>query len=256
MLADIDTDVSAISQVLRTDPALTTRVIRMSKTIMFGGAGAEVVDIEQALTRVGFSNVLSLVGAAGITQLAPEPLKLYGIDLDTFQRCSLCHALAAETLARAVGEDSQAAYVAALLRGLGMLVLNRAVDGVLGDEAMFVPEQEQSYEEFELRLFGVTSVAVTRTLMEEWQFPEAIVSAIDLHHLNRPDALSNRLACIVNVAGEIAAAAGRGLPGDHVHWTAAPEKYDVLGVTFESWNELCDGTRERFVGACDALKAS
>lgn len=255
MLADVDTDVSDIGRTLRTDPALTARVIRMSKTIMFGGSSAEVVDIEQALTRVGFSNVLSLVGAAGITQLAPELLQLYGIDIDTFQRCSLCHALAAENLARAVGEDSQAAYIAALLRGVGMIVLDRAVEGVLSDEPLFIPTQEQSYEDFEMRIFGLTSVDVTRILMDEWKFPEPIVSAIDLHHLNRPDALSNRLACIVNVAGEIAAAAGHALPGDTLHWNAAPGKYDVLGVTFEFWNELCGAARARFVGACDALKA-
>lgn len=256
MLSDIETDVADIGRTLRADPALTARVIRMSKAIMFGGAGADVVDIEQALTRVGFSNVLGLVGAAGITQVAPEPLKLYGLDIDTFQRCSVCHALAAENLARELGEDSQAAYVAALLRGIGMVVLDRSVAEVLSDEPLFVPAQGQSYEELERRVFGLTSVDVTRILMDEWHFPEAIVSAVDLHHLSTPDALSNRLACIVNVAGEIAAAAGHGLPGDEVHWTAAPGKYDVLGVTYDFWNRLCGALHERFAGACDALRAS
>jgi HD-like signal output (HDOD) protein len=257
LLSDVDADVSDICVVLRADPALTARVMRMSKAIMFGGAGAEVMDVEQALARVGFRNVLGLVGAAGITQLAPEPLGLYGVDIDTFQRCSLCHAIAAENLARALGEDSQSAYLAALLRGIGMVVLDRAASEIIAGDSLFVPSaQEQSYVEFERRVFGLTSVDATRILMDEWRFPEAIVSAIDLHHLATPDALDNRLACIVNVAGEIAAAAGHGLPGDEVHWTASPGKYDVLGVTLEFWNQLYGEAQTRFAGACEALKAS
>jgi len=256
MLSDVDTDVADIARTLRSDPALTARVIRMSKTIMFGGASNEVIDIEQALARVGFTNVLGLVGAAGITQLAPAPLRLYGVDIDTFQRCSLCHALAAESLARALGEDSQAAYVAALLRGIGIVVLDRAAATLVADTELFVAAPGQTYEDFELQLFGLTNVDATRILMDEWQFPETIVRAVDLHHLKAPEALENRLACIVNVAGEIASAAGHGLPGEEAHWTAAPGKYDVLGMTLDFWNELCEAARLRFAGACDALKAS
>ena len=257
LLSDVDADVSDISTILRTDPALTARVMRMSKAIMFGGAGAEVTDIEQALARVGFRNVLGLVGAAGVTQLAPEPLALYAVDIDMFQRCSLCHAIAAENLARAVGEDHQAAYIAGLLRGIGMVVLDRAVAETITDGPLLVPTQgEQSYAEMEQRLFGLTSVDVTRILMDEWRFPEPVVSAIDQHHLSTPESLENRLACIVNVAGEIAAAAGHGLPGDEVHWTASPGKYEVLGLSLEFWNQLCGESQIRFADACEALKAS
>lgn len=257
MLKDIDTDVTDIAQTVKTDPALTTRVIRMSKAIMFGGA-ADVGDLEQALARVGFSNVLGLVGAAGITQLVPAPLKLYGIDVNTFQKCSLCHALAAEGLARAVGEDAQAAYIAGLLRGLGMIVFDRAAaetDLILEGES-FALSRDHCYTDYERRVFGCTSSDVTRFLMEEWRFPEPIVNAIALHHLSSPNALTNRLACVLNVAGEIAAAAGHGFPGDDHHWNSAPEKYDVLGVSYEFWGHLCHDANARFSGACQALQVA
>ena len=255
ILKDIDTDISDIARILRTDPALMTRVIRMSNTIMFGGS-AEITDIEHALARVGFSNVLGLVGAAGITQLTPKPLRIYGLDIDTFQRCSLCHALAAENLARAVGEDTHSAYIAALLRGIGMVVLDRAAGDLDEPPEPIALSQNPCYSDFEHRLFGLTSVDVTRILMDEWNFPEVIVKAIDLHHLTAPDALNDRLACVVNVAGEMAAASGYGFPGDERHWTTAPGKYDVLGLSLEYWTELSQQASERFFGACESLKAS
>lgn len=255
MLKDINTDVIDIARILRTDPALMARVVRMSNTIMFGGSG-EVTDIEQALARVGFSNVLGLVGAAGITQLTPKPLRIYDLEIDTFQRCSLCHALAAERLARAVGEDAQAAYIAALLRGIGMVVIDRAASDLDEPAEPFALSQDACYADYEQKLFGLTSADVTRMLMDEWRFPEVIVRAIDLHYLSAPDALNDRLACVVNVAGEMAAASGFGFPGDERHWTTAPGKYDVLGLSLEYWTQLSQEASERFFGACESLKAS
>ncbi len=257
LLKDVDTDVSDIAKVLKTDPALTTRVIRMSKAIMFGGA-TDIVDLEHALARVGFGNVLGLVGAAGITQLVPEPLQLYDIDVDTFQKCSLCHALAAESLARAVGEDPQAAYVGALLRGLGMIVFDRAASetDLIAEGGTFLLSRDLCYADYDRRVFGCTSSDVTGILLEEWKFPDAIINAVNLHHLHAPDALTNRLACVLNVAGEIAASAGHGFPGDEIHWTTAPEKYDVLGVSYDFWGHLCTEANVRFSSAFQALQVA
>jgi len=254
MLSDVNTDISDIGRLVKTDPGLAARVIRLSKAVMFGGA-AETMDVEQALARVGFTHVIGLVGTAGITQLASAPLLLYGIDLDTFQRCSLCHALAAEHLARALGHDGQAAYLAALLRGCGMIVLDRAARAIVSDGNYFDVGTEPCYEQFERRLFGLTSVDATRILLDEWEFPGAVVRAVEFHHLSEPEALADPLACILNVSGEIAAAAGHGLPGDEMHWAAAPAKYEVLGISLEFWHELCRETHDRFIRACEALKA-
>jgi HD-like signal output (HDOD) protein len=257
VLKDVNADVSDIARTLKTDPALTARVIRMSKAIMFGGA-SDISDLEHALARVGFSNVLGLVGAASITQLIPAPLKLYGIDVNTFQKCSLCHALAAEGLARAVGEDSQAAYIGGLLRGLGMIIFDRAAaeTDLIAEGDTFTLGRDHCYAEYERRVFGCTSSHVTRTLLEEWKFPDPIVNAVDLHYLSEPDALTNRLACVLNVAGEIAATAGHGFPGDDHHWTTAPEKYEVLGVSFDFWGQLRTEANMRFSGACQALQVA
>jgi HD-like signal output (HDOD) protein len=257
MLKDIETDLSDIAKILKTDPVLTSRVIRMSKAIMFGGA-SDVAGLEQALARVGFSNVLGLVGAASIVHMVPAPLRLYGIDVDTFQKCSLCHALAAESLARAIGEDSQAAYLGGLLRGLGMIIFDRAATETdwIAEGETFTLGRDASYADFEQRVFGCTSSEVTAVLLREWKFPDSIVSAVGLHYLSAPDALTDRLACVLNVAGEIAALAGHSFPGDDRHWQTAPAKYEILGVSYDFWGHLCNEANTRFSGACQALQVA
>jgi len=252
LLDDPNTGTPEIARVVETDPALAARAIRLSNTIMFGPIGADVTDIQEALTRVGVTNVLGLVGAAGIAGWVAEPLPVYGIDLDTFQRSSLCHAQTAEHLAQQVGEDPRAAYIAGLLRGLGMIVLDRG-GSVFKPQPAYDAVQYKSYDAFELEVFGLTSREATKILLDEWKFPKPIVDALDLHLLTTADSVSNRLACVVNVAGEIAATAGHGLPGDDVHWTATPEKYEAIGVDADFWKDLCAAAKARSAGIFAAL---
>jgi HD-like signal output (HDOD) protein len=120
--------------------------------------------------------------------------------------------------------------------------------------AQFQIARDISYGDFERRKFGVTNVEATRVLLEEWQFPAVIVEAIGLHHLDTPAALSNRLAGVINIAGEIAATIGFGLPGDAVYWAACPEKYETLGLTQSLWDEFCIAAKETSVIMCDTLK--
>src|ERR1043165_8129522 len=61
MLQDVNSDLDAIAGLLRRDVALAARIVRISNSPMFGGGG-QVASIEDAVNRVGFSEILKLVG--------------------------------------------------------------------------------------------------------------------------------------------------------------------------------------------------
>ena len=61
LLQDINTDLDQIALVIRGDPALAARVIRISNSVVYGGDWA-VASIDEAVNRVGFEEVLRLVG--------------------------------------------------------------------------------------------------------------------------------------------------------------------------------------------------
>lgn len=229
LLQDINTDLDQIADEVRMDPALAGRVIRISNSVVFGG-DERVGSIEEAVNRVGFDEVLRIVGVATVAGLADRALGCYGLAAERVREASLLHGLAAESVASYAGVEPHTAYSAGLLRGIGMMVIERIARHSLAPADCFDPSQSLSYAEWEMARFGVTATDVATMVFDEWRFPSEVVSAVQ-HHLLVADAhYEDRFACVLNLAGGIVHAANLALPGEVAAWDLLPEKLAAAGL--------------------------
>ena len=252
MLQDINTDLDQIADQIRMDSVLAARVIRMSNSIVFGGGG-RVGSVDEAVNRVGFAEVLRLVGAATVTGLVDTSLTSYGIGVGRLRATLLLHALASEALAGYTPIDTRTAYAGGLLRGLGMMVLNRLATGRLSATEVFDPKQFESYSDWEMVRFGVTSTEVTTMILDEWQFPAELVAAVERHLMRDDSANGEPFACILNLAGVVVADAGLALAGEAKFWVLAPEKLAGAGLDEEDFQKAAARAREVFESQRRAL---
>lgn len=229
LLQDINTDLDHIALVIRADPALAARVIRISNSVVYGGEW-QVASIDEAVNRVGFEEVLRLVGTASVAGFVDRSLTVYGLEAEDLRSSLLMHALATEALARHTVIDPRSAYTAGLLRSIGMMVLDRAARGRLADNLVYDPQQFPTYVDWETARFGLGSPDVTRMVLDEWRFPDDVVTAIEEQLLRRPGSFENPFACILNLAGSIVTEAGLALPGERDLWTITPEKLAGAGI--------------------------
>src|SRR5688572_25217922 len=130
MLQDVNSELDQVAELLRRDVALATRIVRISNSPMFSGGG-QIASTEEAVNRVGFSEILKLVGTATAARMTERNIEYYGISAETLRENMLFGAFAAEALARAAGMDARVAYTAGLMRTLGVMVLDRACRGQL-----------------------------------------------------------------------------------------------------------------------------
>ena len=247
LLEDPTTGTTQIIQLLRVDPALAFQVIRLSNSLLFGRRERRD-SIEAAVGRVGFSEVYRLVGLAATQQVCQGDLRSYRLRAVRLWENSVATAAATEVLAAAAGYDAGAAYTAGLLRTLGRVVLDGAARGrVYPGEAEWplVAEWERS-------TYGMTSAEATAILLEHWQFPREIVSAIR-GHLD-PFGLkeSNRGACVLNLACGVATRFGLDLPGEKGHWNSTPAKLMLANVTPPVLEECAARAREHYSALCVA----
>src|SRR3954471_4363986 len=128
MLQDVNSELDEVAALLRRDVALAARIVRIGNSPMFGGGG-QIASVEDAVNRVGFSEILKLVGTATAARFTERALTHYDIGALQLRDNMLYGAFAAEALARAAGIDSRMAYTAGLLRPLGLMVLDRAGRG-------------------------------------------------------------------------------------------------------------------------------
>lgn len=252
MLHDINSELDEIAGLLRRDVALASRIVRISNSPMFGGGG-QVASIEEAVNRVGFSEILKLVGTATASRFTERALDGYGISAQKLRNNMLYGAFACEALARACGTDTRVAYTAGLLRPLGLMVLDRAMRGQLGPHQRYNSVHWPSYSAWEGNIFGVNNCEVAALILDEWRFPKELSNSIRAHYLARPADLDTPLAALVNVANGLAHRVTRSFPGEECWWEVTSDKLRAAGLSEDDFEPAIQATDVAFDAAIAAL---
>jgi HD-like signal output (HDOD) protein len=247
MLLDSNSGMTQIAALLKRDPTLTSRIIRVANSAAYKGGGLGT--IEEALQRVGFSEVFRLVGVVANATLTDSSLRCYGYGAETFRAHCLCTALVAEGVAKHTGMDSRLAYTAGLLGGIGCILLDRIGRDSLGAAEIFPVAGHGHLAEWERQTFGMSHHEVAGRLLREWDFPDAVVKAVgnDASLAEPTTPLGKNLhltQCIVRLAGF-------GLSGDDGEWGVPHEKLVAVGLT----NEEATLIREEAVAAMRTFEA-
>jgi len=123
-LAQHETSIEAIAEVVNLEPGLSARVVKMANSAHFGGQ-TKVDSVKEGIQRVGLKGVQELVTYAVASQLVGQPLNAYGMSAQRLWLRAVACAMAAGALAERAKVDREDAYTAGLLHGLGLLVIDR-----------------------------------------------------------------------------------------------------------------------------------
>ncbi|SFM46865.1 HD-like signal output (HDOD) domain, no enzymatic activity [Ectothiorhodospira mobilis] len=123
-LASGDGPLERLAGLISTEPALTARLIGVANSAYFGGR-REVHSVQGAISRLGLNMVRGLALGLLINDHF-SPARCRALDLDRYWFVSMAGARLARELARHVRAETVSpdqAYLAALLRQLGLIVL-------------------------------------------------------------------------------------------------------------------------------------
>ncbi len=245
LLAEPNTELEEIVQLIRLDPALTFHVVRLSNSVLFG-IRTRVDTLEDAVGRVGFGEIYRLVALSAVQQVCQTDLVAYRLKASRLWENAVATAAAAEVLAKRAGREPGLAYIAGLLRTLGRVILDGAAHG-----EVYLGEAEwPSVTQWERKTFGVTSPEVTTALLEHWRFPVELGESIRGHVAPLADETSNVGACVLNLACGVAARFGLDLPGEAGSWLVDGAKLTLAGVTDEDLEECAARARAHYVLLC------
>lgn len=254
LLQDPNSDLDEISVLLRRDLALAARIVRIGNSAAYGG-GARIASVEEAVNRVGFGEILKLVGTAVAARYTDLALPAYGIGALKLCNNMLYSAIAAEALARVTGYDPRVAYTAGLLRPLGLMVVDHACRTLVPPVPVYDRKHWPSYAVWEDRHMGLRSEEVAAMILETWRFPPEIVAAQRRHYLGAEEHWDQPLAVLLNVANSLAARVARGFSGEEAWWALTPEKLDRAGVPEAELEPLIIAVESGFEAAVAILAA-
>lgn len=173
-LAQPQPDLRKITQLVRTDPALTARLLRAANAPAHGMAG-QVGSVIEALTLLRLDELRDWAEQAAATaSLRAAP----GIDLPLFWAYSLDVAKYARALAGIVRQNQGAAYTCGLLHALGELLMHGAMPETMHAISQEAPVLDLRRVRVETRHLGYGYAEVSAALARLWQLPSAMVEAL------------------------------------------------------------------------------
>jgi HD-like signal output (HDOD) protein len=222
MLQHADCGLDEVTVLLRRDPGMTARIIRIANGVVYN-KGGPVASLEEALGRVGLEEVYRLAGIACAAQVTSFQLRFYPYTATRLQENALFVALLMEELAPVVNTDARAAYTAGLLRSAGKIALDTAAQRDLRGRPV-PPMAESGILDWENALFGLGNPRVAESLLRGWKFPFEVYIAIRDHYLEGLSVEAVIEAKLLNFAAATAEARGFGLEGESVYWAKHGER--------------------------------
>jgi HD-like signal output (HDOD) protein len=190
-----DAPLSLVRRAIAKDPALAVKLLRLANSARYG-ASRSISSIDDAIAMVGVGQVRTLVLASCLNNAFPV---MPGLDRDRFWRSSQACGAYAHWLASRVNADSDQAWLTGFMVRLGELVMAQHIPDCLG-EIEKLPQHPGCRWERENALLGFTEGQVTAELARRWQFPEAVVKALDASADPLAARPFSRLGAVLHVA--------------------------------------------------------
>jgi len=177
-ICDPDYSVDELVGIVRTDPALTARILRLCNSAVFG-LHAEANTVADAVAYLGTRNLIKLVLAScAAGHFRAVPSSEYA-DANTLWRHSFAIAVTTQWLAKRAGyAAADTAFTVGILHDLGRLVLSQVAIGQPAPPA----GSEASHSARELAWFGIDHAAAAGVVADAWGLPRDLRYALRTHH--------------------------------------------------------------------------
>lgn len=199
LLSELDRDVpdlKKITQLISTDPALTTRVLQTANAPAFRLSG-KVSSAAEALAILELSHIRQMAAeAASGASMRGIP----GVNLPQFWAYSLNVAKLARSLAGVTRQNQGAAFTCGLIHAIGELVMHAGMSGEMAALNRELGPLDLRRSKAEFFRLGYCYAHVGGAYARHWLFPQPIVDALEHQYAPFANNVYEPLAGVIHLA--------------------------------------------------------
>jgi HD-like signal output (HDOD) protein len=199
MIGHENSSVADLVTVIRLERALAARIVRIANSPVYS-LGSTCENIEESVQRLGFAEVHRLALIVAGCEALSHPLPAYAVDSHKIWHETVACAVAAEHLARLVGEDERLAYTTGLMHSVGMLVINAWVQTIAAGTVLAWQNATDEWSHAERTLLGYDQADAGAALLRSWDFSAPVVEAVRCQYAPQCATNHRRLASILAAA--------------------------------------------------------
>jgi len=222
-----------IGNFISNDPVLTTRVLKMVNSPIYGFPG-RISSVQQALILLGLNVVRGLLLGVSVFEVMQK--SMVGL-----WEHSLGCAVTARILAKKKNlPEPEEISVSALLHDIGKVVLilrfkeeyERAVKEAESNDILIM--------EAEKEVFGITHAESGSWVAKKWNFPRSLVEVIEYHHKPSLSKTVPIHCAIVHISDILTRSVGFGFAGDDYVPSVDPAAWELLDLSDANLREIVD----------------
>lgn len=242
MISQDDVSLFQLGELLKTDAALSTELLRAANSAMFGNR-TEIKSIPMAVSTLGMDRLSVLILTTAMWRMSSGSSRQ---NLRLWWRHNLATALMCQHLMKSEA-GSEYAYMAGIMHSVGQLALFESHPVGYANMLHRIVSVGASLIEAERQRFGVDHCMLGAALMRTWNIPAELVDSVAHHH--DPENAEHRYTKPVYMSCQVANQIGFAVaPGPRKpHDQLSPETLALLQDS-----RLCAHITERV----DALEAS
>ncbi len=212
IVQNADYAIDDLVSVVRTDPTLVARVLRLCNSAR-SGLDTEITSILDAIAFLGSRNLVQLVLVTCTAGMFAGTRGSRYSDPTTLWQHSIACAFACQALATRTGEAVAAtAFTLGILHDVGKIAMSRVADegrflAVLSDSASVAMLDHVALEQ---RAFGIDHATAAGLVAAAWQLPPTLTGALRSHHDDQVFDGEDALPAILHVADTTVLRAGIG----------------------------------------------
>lgn len=181
LLDEPNTTTADLCAVIRHDPGLATRLLRIVNSAFYGFV-SRIDDLDRAVTIIGRNELGDLV----LATVAVETFDKIAIELVDMS-CFWHHSVLCALVARALGKGCNAAHIerlfaAGLLHDVGQLVIYHQLPELAQQALAAAQGSDNGLYRAEQQLLGFTHGEVGAALFAAWGLPDTLQAAARFHH--------------------------------------------------------------------------
>jgi HD-like signal output (HDOD) protein len=199
LLGNANSSMQEVIQLVRIDPGITARVLRLGNSAYYG-RGQRCYTVDEAVTRVGYGQIYELVAHAVASQVLVRPLEVYALETEELWHQSIACALGAELLAQRVGADRDICYTVGLLHAVGMVAIDEWAFRVARGLRFISAGVPLECAEAERSTLGFNQAEIGAALLRLWDFPPAMAEPVHWQYAPGGTVAFYLIAVIVHVA--------------------------------------------------------
>lgn len=217
-----------IAQIISSDQAASTKVLRAANSAMFGLRG-RIETISQAIMHLGFNEIRNLIFAMSVINIFKKKSSSFAFNPVEFWK----HSIAVGALTRFIGHSAgvinlENYFLGGVLHDVGKLLIFEFAEGEFKSAVEYAEANHLPIIEAEKQVLGINHTNIGGALAENWKLPIDIKNCILFHHKGFIDNKPDILTASCHAANIIARMLNFGSSGDDVIPAPNIEVWDYL----------------------------